>query len=47
MTALAEEFTHRGLVASPQIEDTFVYGLARFDAIDAKVMLNVDPDPEP
>lgn len=46
LTALAEELTRRGLVASPEIEDTFVYGLARFNAIDAEVMLNVDPEPE-
>jgi hypothetical protein len=46
LTALAEELTRRGLVASPEVEDTFVYGLARFDAIDAEVMLNVDPEPE-
>ncbi|OII43242.1 hypothetical protein [Plantibacter sp. MMLR14_011] len=46
LTALAEELTRRGLVVSPEIEDTFVYGLARFDAIDAEVMLNVDPEPE-
>ncbi|KQQ49460.1 hypothetical protein [Plantibacter sp. Leaf314] len=42
LTALAEELTRRGLVASPEVEDTFVYGLAR----DAEVMLNVDPEPE-
>lgn len=31
-------------MSAPETEDTFVYGLARFDAIDAEVMLNVDPE---
>lgn len=46
LNALAQELTRRGIVASPEVEDTFVYGLARFAAIDAEVMLNVDPEPE-
>ena len=44
LTALAEELPRRGIVASPEIEDTFVYGLASLDAIDAEVVLNVDPE---
>lgn len=46
LNALAQELTRRGVIAKPEVEDTFVYGLARFDAIDAEVMLNVDPEPE-
>lgn len=44
LLALADELKHRNLIVSPEIEDTFVYGLARFDALGVDVMVNVDPE---
>lgn len=44
LRALADALANRRLIASPKIEDDFVYGLTRFEAIDAEVMLNVDPE---
>jgi hypothetical protein len=46
LSTLADELATRRLIASPEVEDTFVYGLAHFAAVDADVMLNVDPELE-
>lgn len=44
--ALKDELARRALIAAPEIEDAFVYGPARFDAIGGDVMVNVDPEIE-
>ena len=44
LDALKDELARRGLIAAPEIEDSFVYGPARFDAIGGDVMVNVDPE---
>jgi len=46
LDSLKDELARRGLIPSPEIEDSFVYGPARFDAIDGDVMVNVDPEIE-
>lgn len=44
LDALADELARRGLLLSPAIEDTFVYGLARVAATGSDAMVNVDPE---
>lgn len=46
LDSLKDELARRGLIPSPEIEDSFVYGPARFDAIHGEVMVNVDPEIE-
>lgn len=46
LDALKDELARRELIAAPEIEDSFVYGPARFAAIDGDVMVNVDPEIE-
>ncbi|WP_025158018.1 hypothetical protein [Leifsonia aquatica] len=46
LTSLSDELQRRGLLASPAIEDSFVYGPARFEPIGGDVMVNVDPEVE-
>lgn len=46
LASLSDELQRRGLLAAPAIEDSFVYGSARFEPIGGDVMVNVDPEVE-
>lgn len=46
LVPLSDELARRGLIAAPEIEDSFVYGPARFDPTGTDVMVNVDPEVE-
>lgn len=46
LASLSDELQRRGLLAAPAIEDSFVYGPARFEPIGGDVMVNVDPEVE-
>lgn len=44
---LADRLAATGLLAEPEVEETFVHGTAHFLAAEANLVVNVDPDVDP